>query len=75
MLGDAAQYDNIGRGDTIPCPYQGMCLKTPARISSAAAKAATTAQLSRDKSQFFFSLAGFESVLMVYSFESADLCR
>jgi len=64
MLGDAAQYDNIGQCAAVPSPYQGMCLKTPARISSAAAKAATTAQLSRDKSQFFFSLAGFESVLI-----------
>lgn len=38
-----------------PARYQGMCLRTPTRISSAAAKAATTAQLSSDSSQFLFT--------------------
>jgi len=41
-----------------------MCFRIPARIRSAAAKAATTAQLSRDSSQFFFAgaeAAGAES--------------
>jgi hypothetical protein len=34
-------------------PYQGTRVKTPARISSAANSAATTAQLSIDNNQLF----------------------
>jgi hypothetical protein len=50
--------------------YQGMCFRTPPRISSAAAKAATTAQLSRDNSQLFFTgadaaAAGFTALELV----------
>src|SRR5258706_16219900 len=48
-------------------PHQGMRVKTPARTSSAANRAATTAQLSIDNNQLFRGLSGTALVLMVLS--------
>src|SRR6266404_4238129 len=47
--------------------YQGMRVKTPARISSAASSAATTAQLSTDNNQVFREFSATALVLIVLS--------
>src|SRR5437879_5477322 len=48
-------------------PYQGIRVKTPVRISSAANSAATTAQLSTDNNQVFREFSATALVLMVLS--------
>ena len=56
-------------------PYQGMRVNTPARISSAARSAATTAQPSIDKSQLFLEFRDTALVLIVLSFTLASSQR
>src|SRR4029077_11662050 len=55
--------------------YQGMCLKTPARIKSAARNAASTAQVSSDTFQRFPLLTDFTSVLIAFSFRQETCVR
>src|SRR5579863_8701277 len=50
-----------------PQPYQGTRVKTPARISSAARRAATTAQPSSDNHQPLREFSETAFVLMVFS--------
>jgi hypothetical protein len=45
--------------------YQGMRVKTPARINNAASRAATTAQLSIDNNQLFREFSATALVLIV----------
>src|SRR5690349_10151550 len=47
--------------------YQGIRVKTPVRISNAASRAATTAQLSIDNNQLFREFSATALVLMVLS--------
>jgi hypothetical protein len=47
--------------------HHGICLNAPARTSSAASNATTTAQLSSDRRHAFFTGTSLSSVLMVLS--------